>query len=412
MHEFTLYPRLEQVFHSEQHNLILVEFTKYTFYITIFTLAVAFVLKCIHYWKIYRKGTLSFKTIQNEFMQATNNSLAAYISKRTWIKVVFFFLGCYFIIVYPFCVYIVYSQGSQDADHQETTFLGKITYITISPGGNLLQMLLITLIGAKNQMILHKRSPLDTTILTYAEKSRFLRVNFWRAFAMLILIVYLPVIPQTLTGRGEGFLGDVFRNGVVLYYVFDRVSFLAYEKKTIKHRAIGAKITHKMLSIRKFVQDYTPETLVRAVISDDEIKVTTHQDMLKEMQLLMDSRVRILEQTLEMIEEDNSQPLLEMTGEIHIISKIFLLNTTVICVLLSLNVILEACGVTYDETWLVLPALFLHCYVSTIVLIPLFCTQMMLGFKEQDEDSVEIEAGWYVLHKNDSIVNSLKERLI
>ena len=254
-------------------------------------------------------------------------------------------------------------------------------------------------------MILHTRNPLDTTILTYAEKSQFLRANLKRAFVTLVLIVSLPMIPLYLLGRGERFLGDAFRFGIILYYVLDRVSFLSYEKNAIKHRAIGVKVTHKLFTIRKFAQDYSPKTLVRAVINDDEIKVTTHQDMLKEMQLLMDSRVRILEQTLEMIEEDNSQPLLEMTGEIHIISKIFLLNNTVICVLSLLNAILKAFVENYDRTWLVFPALFLHCYVSTIVLIPLFLTQMIFGFKEQDEGSVQIDP----LDEKDS---TLEERLL
>ena len=151
MHEFSSYPRLEQIFHSEQDITILLEFTKYTFYITIFTLAVAFVLKCIHYWKMYRKGTLSFKTILNEFMAATNNSLAAYISERSLIKVVFFLLGCYLIIAYPFFLYLVEPHGSDTGQVSKgmLPLLGSIFFVIVSPGGSLLQMLLITLIGAK-----------------------------------------------------------------------------------------------------------------------------------------------------------------------------------------------------------------------------------------------------------------------
>lgn len=114
--------------------------------------------------------------------------------------------------------------------------------------------------------------------------------------------MYFPVIPQVILGlEAEKGRRDVLRNGIILYYVLDRVSFLTYEKNAIKVRAAGAKITHKLLTIRKFVQDYSLAALVRAVTNDRENAVTTHQDILKKMQVLIDSRVRILELTLEMI---------------------------------------------------------------------------------------------------------------
>lgn len=98
-----------------------------------------------------------------------------------------------------------------------------------------------------------------------------------------------------------------------------------------------------------------------------------------------------------------------MTGEIHIISKIFLINTTILSGLLMLRSMLNFYDIGYGSVWIALPAFFLYCYIAPLVLVPLFCTQLIFWFKEQNEDSGDIEASY------DSLLNKgsgLEERLL
>ena len=381
------------------------EFARYSFIITVSALIIALVIKIIHFCKSHKKDALNFRIVQSRFMSAVNNSLAVYISESPCVRVLFFLFSCYLITIgYP--VYFIFIQ-SQDSDSRRAHPFLNATMLIFS-GSSLIQLLLISMIGAKTQMIVHQRHPLDTAILTSAEKSQFLRANLARAFITLLIIVYLALAPHLSIGKFES-LGDFLRLGITSYYVLDRLSFLRYEKNAIKLRAVGSKIMHKVGFMKKFIHDYSPKTLVQAVACDEMTQVETHQDMLNEMQVLIESRVRILEHTLETIEEDNSQPMLEVTGEIHIIPKLFLLLTIVTTAIFTIDKCLVSLGSNYGSTWLLLVGLFLYIYVTPILLLPIFCSQMIFGFKESEKGVNELETGNFYADKND---NNLEENLL
>lgn len=156
------HPGREHPLRSSNQELIINGFTKYTFYIAISIFFIAVIVKCIHYWKRYRKNEFSFKIVQDEFMGVVNNSLAAYFSEKSWARVIFFLYGSYCITIgFPILIYLT-PYKTQDPDETSRKIFNDLGYATvslISGGGNFIQMLLIVMIGAKNQMIHYTKNP-------------------------------------------------------------------------------------------------------------------------------------------------------------------------------------------------------------------------------------------------------------
>lgn len=314
-------------------------------------------------------------------LTAVKDSLATYISEKLSIKVLFFVHGLYLITIgYPLLLYIIPRPTVPDP----LIALLNITLSLALTGGNFIQLLLIAMIGAKDQMILHIRNPLDSTILTFREKSQFVRSNAKKAFIMSLIILYLPYFLHYFIGIGD--YSRFFMNEVILQYVLDRFSFLTFEKHAIQFRAATAKIILRCSSIKRFVEEYSPKTFVQAANQNEGAEELTHEKFLQEVQEIIESRVEILEHNLQTIKEDNSTPMLEVTGEVHILSKLFLLVSGMVCVSLALLSLATVYGTADNRQWAYLFFLFWHGYISPIISVVLFCSPVMLGFKEQGED--------------------------
>lgn len=308
------------------------EYFRYNFIISSSIVIVVLALKAISYYRAHKRDALSFKTFQHAIITTVNRSFVVYISDKPVVRMISFFYGLYPLTLgYPLFLFLLksaqLSHSPSDPTNKRLFYaFGNVTCYLLISGANIIQLFLIVMIGAKDQMILNARNPLDSTILSFQEKSRFVRSNLKRVLAILLIIIYLPLLPYIFDGVRDD-VRKFFQNGICFYFLLDRYSFLIFEKHAIKLRAASSKIILKFNAIKKYLHDYSPKAFVQAVDPIEEVKVMTHQDQ---------DFLRILDHTLQTIDEDRSVPMMEVTGEIHILSKLFLLVSSMIGVLMIL----------------------------------------------------------------------------
>ena len=181
---------------------------------------------------------------------------------------------------------------------------------------------------------------------------------------------------------------------MLIYFLADRLSFLYFERKAIIFRALGAKMKQKEFAIKKFVSEYNPRIFLQAILQEDKgtkaTSISTHKQVLDRIRDITEGRVGILEQTLQTIQEDDSTPMLEVTGEISLLPKILLLNITIMFLFDIIEFLYEIFDwdAGYNEIELIITLLWN--VTSPLISIPIFCSHMLFGYKNNKEDEEDL----------------------
>lgn len=372
-------PIIDSLSLQEQNDPHLINFTRpFIIYSTIAWGAVwiAFLLfKLRHYCRNGSKPSVICNELQRDFTYAVQKSLAAYFSDHKVLQATFF-LYCVFcftigqpiyswLILERLAEYDTVYKGAEMTSEVVLMFIIHEICCILASGASMISLFLVTMIGAKREILSHTKNPFKTVILTRYQKMILVQTNLKRALMILVLMTYvisLIVMILTLFGfKFEFLIGSVLGCIGVIDVLYHKMSFLWFEGKLQQVAAARTRMENKINTLQKFFQEYDPRTMIRAINLPDTEQ--DHKSFGDELKMLSYSRLEMLEQNMEVIKNDKSVPILQNTGEISVLSKSYLAANLILMIIMfydmvqTPNVSLVSRTIVMCLQFFVLPAL-------------------------------------------------------
>lgn len=268
-----------------------------------------------------------FEHLNLSFMSLVKNSLADYISEKTWIKVSFFILG---IIFYTFG-WIIVSIGFafnarflkyKQFDDDELYFTLFLLFVE-----RVMQLFLLSMIGSKQETLLYAVHP--GRINNTPDERRFIvQLQFVRTVIITALFNCLPMvmnIPDIHRTSDRDFVPpklqflEYIPKVMFLYFCAERAAFIFHEKHILELVATQNKVVSKAQAIDRFMKEYGPAVLIHKLEGDKNKGAET----LEEIDGLLKPRFEILKSQLELLKSDTSIPIAVNSGDILILQKFY-----------------------------------------------------------------------------------------
>ena len=363
---------------------------RYNFIMVVSITTTLLVYKAVKYFKRHQMNGFRWHVMKAEYMSLVNRSIAVYISRNKVIQAIFYAYGLWIIIIsYPFVYFTLYYLNPGPSTSYFVFTLELTVFMTVQTS-TLMSFFLYTMIGAKNQILDQLSNPLDSAIMTHDQRIHFVQLNFKIAIILTLFLKFAILIEININISLIQYL-------VIIYYVTNRLSFLYFEKKAIMYRAIAVKMKHRASTIKKSVTENNPKIFIQAILQEQEEVAPTREHMLDVVKDIIEERINTLEQTLQTIQEDNSTPMLEVTGEISILPKILLWNTLITIFIAIIEYFRQRFNWSDNNYWTNLLNLFFCYHTNAIICIAIFCSHVLFGFKDNEKEQYNIElerVGW------------------
>lgn len=329
-----------------------------------------------------------FKSFSLWLEKAAENSLASYIFDKSSGKVAFY-LYAIFAFVFGYQVLIIGSFiiSLLENRHDNLWLFTLVRQVLFFCNGNTLMItFLITVIGAKEDLVVHARVPFEDQGLQEEERKLLVRSTFKRSFIIAIIaysspiILRLPTLIVSLMTEIHvlGSPAYPMANALLLFYTMVRLTFLRYEKSTLMQQSEKMKLKSRMYVLSRFLEECNPEKMIQSLPNDE---LPTHRGILSKLDRSLSSRVSILSTKLELSDAETFVPVPQNTGEIVLVAKLLLL-VSLLTVSSSVGLIVSNFAQSVGENiffWGFLVTYFIFLFVTPFVSILLFNSKVIFG---------------------------------
>ena len=292
------------------------------------------------YRNFNQRSDWTFRFIKDTFFGNLNyhseSTLARYVSDKPWVRILFYCYS-YYAFFFGFQVFMlsemyfakIYYNISNDSNTDTAlliTSLLKEFVLILGSGFALMLTFLVTMIGAKEELLVFSKDPIRGIILEEDQKKIVVRSNLQRAIIILLLIFSTPtvtLIPMIL-GRRSNSGGDDSASdsnayaisyslafALFVYYTIVRFSFMSIEKTSIELQTAQSKFDCQLLTLNRFLKEYSIKNLVELASRDFKAANTqpSHQELKNKFITKLQLNGTILEKKMSIAQSDDSIPM-------------------------------------------------------------------------------------------------------
>lgn len=353
--------------------------------------------------------------IKNSFCGYLNHhsekTLANYVSDKPCLRI-FFYCYSYYAFFFGFQMFMLcemyfaklYYSISDDnnmATALIVTSLLKQFMLILGSGFALMLTFLVTMIGAKEELLVFSKDPIRGIKLEEDQKKVVVRSNLHRAVVILLLIFSSPTLTllPTLIVKNSNSDDDEASDSrayalsysmafaLFVYYTIVRFSFMSYEKTSMQLQTAQSKFDCKLLTINRFLTEYSIKNLFGLALKDMEVaKVEANSQLLREKFIAkLNLNAHILEQKMVIAQNDAAVPMPQNMGDINLYIKLLLAVSCAI--FLPVLSIIASYFTPYGDAcffWSWIAFCILSFFVSPILSTRIFQTQHIFGGKSSE----------------------------